>query len=151
MPKDEFDFDDPMELNGVGLVCAEDTTEPMTECFIEEFMRLGYNHKQILALFRNPYYIGMHMAVEKRGEQFIREKLSEAFALRGKPIVWPSGGNRPEDPQNGNPSEGCQGVQTAASSSAAREDQSLLMSAATSGLHPPATDPTGAPPPDFTI
>jgi hypothetical protein len=41
MPKDEFDFDDPMELNGMALLSDEDTTDAMTECFIEEFMRLG--------------------------------------------------------------------------------------------------------------
>ena len=36
MPKDEFDFEDPFELNGVGLVSAEDTTAAMTECFVED-------------------------------------------------------------------------------------------------------------------
>jgi hypothetical protein len=84
MPKDEFDFDDPLELNGVGLICEEDTTEAMTECFIEEFMRLGYNPKQILALFRNPHYIGMNMALEKRGEQFVVEKINDVFARWGR-------------------------------------------------------------------
>src|ERR1044071_8390285 len=89
MPKDEFDFDDPMELNGVGLVCEEDTTEAMTECFVEEFMRLGYNAKQILALFRNPHYIGMSMALQNRGEQFLRDKIAEVVARWGRTGVAP--------------------------------------------------------------
>ena len=89
MPKDEFDFDDPLELTGVGLVCEEDTTGPMTECFIEEYMRLGYNAKQILALFRNPHYIGMNMVVQNRGEQFVRDYITEVFARWGKPVPWP--------------------------------------------------------------
>jgi hypothetical protein len=88
MPKDEFDFDDPMELNGVGLVSAEDTTEAMTECFVEEFMRLGHNHKQILAMFRNPHYIGVNMALQNRGEPFVRDKISEVFARWGKAVTW---------------------------------------------------------------
>lgn len=88
MPKDEFDFDDPMELNGVGLVGAEDTTDAMTECFVEEFLRLGHNAKQILAMFRNPHYIGMNMALEKRGEQFVRDTISEVFARWGRVITW---------------------------------------------------------------
>ena len=88
MPKDEFDFDDPMELNGVGIVSEEDTTEAMTECFIEEFMRLGYNHKQILALFRNPHYIGIHLALQNRGEAFVREKIMEVFTRWGRPARW---------------------------------------------------------------
>ena len=65
MPKDEFDFEDPLELNGVALLTHEDTTDEMAECFIEEFMRMGYNHKQILALFRNPHYLGLNMALRE--------------------------------------------------------------------------------------
>ncbi len=93
MPKDEFDFDDPMELNGVGLGCTEDTTAAMTECFAEEFMRLGHDHRQILALFRNPHYIGMNLALRSRGEAFIRDVIGEVFARRGKPATWPAAAN----------------------------------------------------------
>jgi hypothetical protein len=98
MPKDEFDFDDPMELNGVGLASDEDTTEAMTECFIEEFMRLGYNAKQILALFRNPHYLGMNMVVQNRGEQFVRDMIAEVFARWGKPVTWPIAREHPRTP-----------------------------------------------------
>ena len=84
MPKDEFDFEDPLQLNGVSLLTQEDTTDTMCECFIEEFMRMGYGTEQILALFRNPYYLGMNMVLEKRGEEFIRERVDEIFARWGK-------------------------------------------------------------------
>jgi hypothetical protein len=84
MPKNEFDFDDPLELNGVSLVTGEDTTEAMCECFIEEFMRMGYGAKQILALFRNPHYMGMNMVLDKRGEHFVCERIAEVFARWGK-------------------------------------------------------------------
>ena len=50
MPKDEFDFDDPLELNGMAFATHEDTTDPMCECFIEEFLRMRYQPEQILAL-----------------------------------------------------------------------------------------------------
>src|SRR6266540_369608 len=49
MPKDEFDFEDPFELNGMALLSHEDTTGGMAECFIEEFMRMGYGHTKVLA------------------------------------------------------------------------------------------------------
>jgi len=88
MPKDEFDFDDPLELNGVQIVSAEDTTDAMTECFVEEFIRLGHNDRQILALFRNPHYLGMHMVLQNRGEPFVREVIAEVFARRGRTITW---------------------------------------------------------------
>jgi len=95
MPKDEFDPDDPMELCGVGIVTEEDTTEAMTECFIEEFMRLGYNHKQILALFRNPHYTGMNMVLQNKGEDFVRDYIAETFAKWGRPVKWSTSPQQP--------------------------------------------------------
>ncbi len=87
MPKGEFDFDDPMELSGVALATEEDTTDAMCECFIEEFMRLGYNARQILALFRNPHYLGMNLVMKKRGEEFVRATIAEIFARWGRPVA----------------------------------------------------------------
>ena len=80
MPKDEFDIEDPLELNGVALLTTEDTTDAMCECFIEQFMRMGYAPPQLLALFKDPNYLGMNMDLEKRGEPFIRERINEIFA-----------------------------------------------------------------------
>src|SRR6266511_5474426 len=90
MPKDEFDPDDPMELNGVALLTDEDTTDAMTECFVEEFMLMGYNHKQLLALFRNPHYLGMNMVLQKRGEVFVKGVISDVFERWGRKIEWPA-------------------------------------------------------------
>jgi hypothetical protein len=138
MPKDEFDFDDPMELNGVGVACEEDTTEAMTECFIEEFMRLGYNAKQILAMFRNPHYLGMNMALEKRGEPFVRDTIAEIFARWGRPVAWATAcSGRREEAQT--------------SADAAEENQSLLTPAATVELDTTATDPMGIPVPKLNL
>ena len=89
MPKDEFDFNDPMELSGVALATEEDTTDAMCECFIEEYLRMGYNHKQVLALFMNPHYLGMNMVLQNRDEQFVRDRIAEVFARWGKPVTWP--------------------------------------------------------------
>lgn len=89
MPKDEFDFEDPFELNGMAFLSHEDTTNDMAECFTEEFMRMGYSHLQVLALFRNPHYLGPNMAFEKRGEPFICDLIAEVFARWGKVVTWP--------------------------------------------------------------
>jgi hypothetical protein len=90
MPKDEFDFEDPFELNGMAFLTHEDTTNDMAETFIEEFMRMGYGHRQILALFRSPHYLGPNMALEKRGEPFIRDLIAKVFARWGKQVEWPN-------------------------------------------------------------
>jgi hypothetical protein len=95
MPKDEFDFEDPFELNGMAFMTHEDTTNDMAETFIEEFMRMGHGHKQILALFRNPHYLGPNMALEKRGEPFICDLIAEVFARWGKAVTWPDGSATP--------------------------------------------------------
>jgi hypothetical protein len=93
MPKDEFDFEDPFELNGMAILTHEDTTDNMAECFTEEFMRMGYGNKQILALFKNPHYLGPNMAFEKRGEPFIRELITEVFARWGRNASWGGAAN----------------------------------------------------------
>ncbi|MBI5802456.1 MAG: hypothetical protein HZA92_17240 [Verrucomicrobia bacterium] len=90
MPKDEFDFEDPLELNGVAILTEEDTSAEMTGCFAEEFMRMGYNHKQVLALFRNPHYTGPNMVLANKGEPFVRDIIAETFARWGRPVQWPA-------------------------------------------------------------
>jgi hypothetical protein len=85
MPKDEFDFEDPLELNGVAFLTEEDTTDTMCECFIEEFMRMGYGPEQILALFRNEHYLGPSLVLGKRGERFVRKAIEEVFGRWGRP------------------------------------------------------------------
>ncbi len=116
MPKDEFDFEDPFELNGMALLTHEDTTNDMAECFAEEFMRMGYNHQQVLALFRNPHYLGPHMALEKRGEPFIRDLIADVFARWGKVVTWPTAAQIPVTPALA-PSDGAR----AAASPSSRE------------------------------
>jgi hypothetical protein len=139
MPKDEFDPDDPMELFGVGLVTEEDTTHAMTECFIEEFMRLGYNHKQILALFRNPHYTAMNMVLQNRGADFVRVCIAEMFAKWGKAVTWPNTGKA--------------GVSdnTAPESSQAGPEFSISVSEGERARVCSGTDPMGAPAPDIHL
>ena len=89
MPKDEFDFDDPLELNGVALYTDEDTQRDMAECFVEEFIMLGCNPKQLFALFRNPHYLGMNMVLVNKGEAFVKQVISDVCAKWGNKIEWP--------------------------------------------------------------
>jgi hypothetical protein len=138
MPKDEFDFDDPLELNGVALLTEEDTTDAMCECFIEEFMRMGYGHKQILALFRNPHYLGMNLVLEKRGEPFIRTAIVETFARWGRPVVWPAPIEQASGPAVPEPAASYQ-PPAAAADECAQNSNPIL------------TDPMGAPIPNFNL
>ena len=147
MPKEEFDFDDPMELNGVGLVCDEDTTEAMTECFVEEFMRFGHNHRQILALFRNPHYLGMNLALQRRGEQFVRGKISEVFARWGKFVTWPEAAANSLTPVLSPPAGGLEDSCRSNCEAAAASGPSPAGLSTTHSL----TDPMGAPVPKLNL
>jgi hypothetical protein len=139
MPKDEFDFADPLELNGMAFRSHEDTTNDMAECFTEEFMRMGYSHTQVLAVFRNPHYLGPNMAYEKRGEPFIRDLIGDVFARWGKVVTWPD----PSDSRCGE-----------MHSSKSEFDQSLVTSAATADMpdmEETLTDPMGSPIPKLNV
>ena len=133
MPKDEFDFEDPLELNGMAFLTHEDTTDAMAECFVEEFLRMNYNARQVLALFRNPHYAGPNLALEKRGEPFVRDLIADVFARWGKPVAWP-------DPGTGQNDEG----QTSLKRDFA-EAPSLLIAASTVEMNKNPADPMGAP------
>jgi len=137
MPKDEFDSEDPFELNGMAFFTQEDTTNDMAECFVEEFMRMGYGHKQILALFRNPHYLGPNLALEKRGEPFVRDLITEVFARRGRLVTWP-------DPCSHRTAE-------APVPGAAIANQSFVTPTAKSTLNESHTDPMGAPIPKLNL
>jgi hypothetical protein len=139
MPKDEFDFDDPLELNGVALYTDEDTSRDMAECFVEEFLMLGYNHQQLLALFRNPHYLGMNMVLQNKGEAFVKEVIRDVFTRWGKRLEWPSdGSSRREE------------TQTSSSPLTPNECQSVVTSAATE-LKEKLTDPLGNPIPKLNL
>lgn len=47
----------------------------MAECFAEEFARMGYSEEALLALFRDPFYQGPHLAFQQRGEEWVRTLL----------------------------------------------------------------------------
>jgi hypothetical protein len=82
MPKDEFDFEDPMELVGVELpVASEDSDREMVRCFAEEFLRMGLTGAGLLDLFRSPFYSGAHGAYMRLGEAEVRAIIAETEAV----------------------------------------------------------------------
>lgn len=68
------------------LASPHDTTVEMADTFIEEFLRLGYGPEHVLALFRNPHYLGPRLVLQRRGEPFVRERIAEVFARWGRPL-----------------------------------------------------------------
>lgn len=149
MPKDDFDFDDPLELSGYVLLTEEDTTDLMAECFIEEFLRLGYGPKQILALFRNPHYFAPNRAMQKRGEPFIRDLIAQVCARWGRKVEWADIATRPPTRDSSSRRE------SALTSSSGQMERTHVRCPDGQGEGARGerllTDPTGAPLPQFTV
>jgi hypothetical protein len=79
MPKDDFDQEDPFELVGMVLPGQQDdgSFEVMGHCFIEEFVRLGWDEAQIFLLFQDPFYRGPHAVLQRKGEDFVRQLIAQ--------------------------------------------------------------------------
>ncbi len=61
---------DPMELVGVGL--PEGNIDDMAECLVEEYMLLGWNERQLMALFTRPFFRTTHRIYREKGEAYVR-------------------------------------------------------------------------------
>ncbi len=70
MARKPLEDDDPMELVRVSV--PEGDTEVMAECFVEEFVWLGYDRERLLGLFRDPFYAGAHSIYRARGEAYVQ-------------------------------------------------------------------------------
>lgn len=74
MPKNEPDVEDPLEMVGM-LVPGDD--RKMTECFVEEYMMMGYSDDELLRLFRDPFYLGVNRIFQQYGEQFVIDVIGQ--------------------------------------------------------------------------
>ena len=84
MPYQEADSSDPMTLQGVVFDSDDDwAVREMAECFVDEFVRLGFDADRLLRLFRTPGYAGPYLAYRALGDEAIRGMIVEKLALRG--------------------------------------------------------------------
>jgi hypothetical protein len=84
MPKHELDPEDPLAAVAVELPSDEDTLIPMAECFIEEFMRMGFSQEQIAGLFADPRYAGPLLVTRHHGTAFVKQLIADTFRKWGK-------------------------------------------------------------------
>jgi hypothetical protein len=69
--------DDPLELVGVPVPVDEATFDEMARCFVEEYVRDGWSDERLFALFRSPFYAGLHVIWLRRGEPWVRALVAE--------------------------------------------------------------------------
>lgn len=82
--------DDPLELVGVPVPVDEATFDEMARCFVEEYVRDGWTDARLLALFRSPFYAGLHVIWRRRGEAWVRALVAETRSRWRRPD--PAGG-----------------------------------------------------------
>ena len=87
MPYREPDPSDPQLLVGVGLPAEAETMTEMAYVFAEEFARMGHYRRQILSLFKNPFYGGAHGAYQSLGEAAIESIVDDCINVWGKSNV----------------------------------------------------------------
>ena len=84
MPYDDPDPNDPNVLVGVMLPADAEATTEMAYVFAEEFARMGHDRREILGLFKNPFYGGAHGAYKALGEAAIQAIVDECIDAWGK-------------------------------------------------------------------
>ena len=84
MPYHDPDATDPMTLHGVVIETNDDRAMyEMAECFVEEYIRLGFDTDRILRMFTTRGYAGPFLACQTLGERVIRSLIAEYMQRRG--------------------------------------------------------------------
>jgi hypothetical protein len=83
MYQKEFEDDDPMQLVGMVVPGEEGQLEAMAECFVEEYVRMGWDERRLMTLFVNPMFLGTHRIYQLKGEAYVRDLIRKTCAQWG--------------------------------------------------------------------
>jgi hypothetical protein len=83
--------DDPLELVGVPVPVDEATFDEMARTFIEEYVRDGWTNERLFALFRSPFYAGLHVVWRRRGEGWVGTEIAACRERWRRPNPSPGG------------------------------------------------------------
>lgn len=80
MAEKHFEDDDPMELVGMVMPGGPGQLEQMAEAIVDEYARLGWDEKRMMALFVNPFFLATHRIYRLKGEAYVRELIQRIVA-----------------------------------------------------------------------
>ncbi|OGR81482.1 MAG: hypothetical protein A3I11_07070 [Elusimicrobia bacterium RIFCSPLOWO2_02_FULL_39_32] len=87
MEKKEFEQDDPMSLTGMVLPLSKEegikAEEAMVLCFIEEYLGMGFSEKEILKIFKDPFYQAPYEIFQTRGEPYVQNMIYKVLNDEG--------------------------------------------------------------------
>jgi hypothetical protein len=81
MPWGDPDANDPIHLQRMIVESEDDVTREMAECFILEYLRMGYPAERVLSMFQIPEYIGPSKAWRELGEATIAKMVDQAASF----------------------------------------------------------------------
>jgi hypothetical protein len=79
MPLEEFVAEDPMGLVGMVVPGEPGQLEAMAECFVEEYVRLGWDERCLMTLFVSPRFLATHRIYRQKGEEYVRELIRKTW------------------------------------------------------------------------
>jgi hypothetical protein len=84
MPYGDPDATDPMTLHGVIVETKNDEAmRDMAACFVEEYIRSGFDADRILKMFKTQGYAGPFLAYQTLGESAIGRIIHDLMTLWG--------------------------------------------------------------------
>ena len=83
MAEKEFVDEDPMDLVGMVLPGEPGQLEAMAECFVEEYVRLGWDEPRLMTLFTHPMFMATHRIYRQKGEEYVRALIYRTQAKWG--------------------------------------------------------------------
>lgn len=86
MPKDEFVDEDPMDLVGMVIPGEPGELEAMAECFVDEYIRLGWDEPRLMTLFTSPMFMATHRIYRHKGADYVRELIHKTQRRWGIPV-----------------------------------------------------------------
>jgi hypothetical protein len=88
MPKDEFEYEDPMELTGIVIPGEPGQLEAMAESFVEEYVRMGWDEPRLMTLFIHPLFMATHRIYRQKGEAYVRDLIRKSVAKWSVRASW---------------------------------------------------------------
>jgi hypothetical protein len=80
----KVESDDPMELVGIVIPGEPGELEAMAECFVEEYVRLGWDERRLMTIFHSPMFLATHRIYRQKGEDWVRALIRQTLAKWGR-------------------------------------------------------------------
>jgi len=79
MVNKEFENQDPMQLVGMVMPGEAGQLEAMAECIVEEYVRLGWDEKRLMTIFRSSMFLATNRIYQIKGEAWVRALIRQTL------------------------------------------------------------------------